>query len=76
MAPKGIEAGPPFKVGRQDKTIKEPIGVGQVPLGGTGIRHALQAEVLGLQGSQQLLTLLADGAPAVVAGEVHGQATI
>jgi hypothetical protein len=24
MAPKGIEAGPPLKVGRQDKTIKKP----------------------------------------------------
>ena len=76
MAPKGIEAGPPFKVGRQNKTIKEPVRVGQVPLGGTGVRHALQAQVLRLQGGQQLLAFLADAAPAVVAGEVYGRATI
>ena len=28
MAPKGIEAWPPFKVGRQNKTIKKPVRVG------------------------------------------------
>jgi hypothetical protein len=75
-APKGIQAGPPLKVGRQDETIKKPVRMGQVPLGGAGVWHALQAKVLRSQGSQQTLAVLTDGAPAVVAGEIQGQATI
>jgi hypothetical protein len=76
IAPKGIQAGPPFKVGRKHKTVKEPVRMGQVPFGGAGVRHALQAEVLRLQRNDQPLAVLADGAPALVAGQVHRRATI
>ena len=33
--------------GGQHKSFEEPTGVGQMPLGGAGVRHALNYEILG-----------------------------
>ena len=40
----------------QQELLEEPGGVAQVPLGRAGVRHPLQAEVLGLQRGDQLHT--------------------
>ena len=45
----------------QQKLLEKPVGVAEVPLGRAGIGHALEAEVLGLQGGDQLPGAAAHG---------------
>ena len=44
------------EVGLQQEGFEEPVGVGQMPFGWTGILHALESQILGLQWIDQRLT--------------------
>ena len=58
IAPAGITELVPLEMRLQQKGFKEPVGVGQVPLRRTGIRHSLQAQILQFQGIDQRLTAI------------------
>ena len=44
------------QVGLQQEGFKEPVGVGQMPFGWTGILHALESQILWLQWINQRFT--------------------
>ena len=48
----------PLEMGLQQEGLKKPVGVSQVPLRWTGIRHSLQAQILRFQGIDQRLTAM------------------
>jgi hypothetical protein len=48
----------PLEMGLQQECLKKPVGVSQMPLRWTGIRHSLQAQILQFQGIDQLLTAM------------------
>lgn len=58
MAPAAIGRFMAREVGFQQEGFEEPGGMPQVPLGRTGIGHALQAEVLRFQTLDQALAVL------------------
>ena len=55
IAPAGVAGLMTGKVRLQQEGFEEPGGVGQVPFGWAGIRHALQAEILRFEGLDQRL---------------------
>ena len=58
ISPAGITGLVPLEMGLQQEGLKKPVGVSQVPLRWTGIRHSLQAEILWFQGIDQRLTAM------------------
>ena len=63
------------RVGQQHELLEEPGCVGAVPLGGAGVRHGLDALVLGRQVPAEPLGVVADGperADGRFVAETHG----
>ena len=58
IGPAGITGLVPLEMGLQQECLKKPVGVSQMPLRWTGIRHSLQAQILQFQGIDQLLTAM------------------
>ena len=58
ISPAWITGLVPLEMGLQQEGLKKPVGVSQVPLRWTGIRHSLQAQILQFQGIDQRLTAI------------------